>query len=51
MSGQITFFVIDDNIDNINKKKMQKSVEKLGGSLSFIKAHEEALQNVLLVGI
>lgn len=47
---RLRFFVIDDNIDNINKKKMQKSVEKLGGSLSFIKAHEEALQNVFVSG-
>ncbi len=47
---RLRFFVIDDNIDNINKKKMQKSVEKLGGSVSFVKANEEALKNVFVSG-
>lgn len=46
----LRFFVIDDNIEKVSKAKMLASVEKLNGSLSFVKPNIEALTNVFVSG-
>ena len=48
--ARLKFFLIDDNIDEKNKELCLKTIEKNGGSLSFVKANEEALKNVFVSG-
>lgn len=48
--ARLHFFLIDDNIDEKNKELCRKTIENNGGSLSFVKANEEALRNVFVSG-
>lgn len=48
--NKLRFFVIDDNIGNENKQKMQLSVNNLGGQICFVKENNTVLDNVFVSG-